>query len=446
MPTKLKRFCRITKFLEQHDKELYQTIDDLCLFNLFRSRGNGITFLHPSDKAFRKKIIDSAYSDSPEKAIDMIRSLVLMDYLPSPKDFESKKDDIPNALRKRLEVASADAKTVTLKSGHKLTVESKFAPIRSNDPSAVYILSGPGPLPLTGPSANMKYAQKKAPDGEFSGGGGHDKTKLVRFVESNYPTHNNIYKAVLAFLYKKAQFAGDDVVCNVYRGMCASARATFYVLMCPHSIGDPYNLGTVMTDVCSFSTNIEPSNISESLSICASEYEKLRDEIIKTSRDKLMINQREILETTSLIRKSLLSETSSFVDIRAVLTQAYNGDKNRLAKDVFTVYCFLSSINEVGDSSYYTNCFTFVVKNIYNDLTHVLNHNRDLAFNLSVYLNLIKSDALVYVPALSAEPPEPGFTRQMPDPTSKSDLFSIYKNESTEKTGGGDSLASFMSS
>ena len=446
MPTKLKRFCRITKFLEQHDKELYQTIDDLCLFNLFRSRGNGITFLHPSDKAFRKKIIDSAYSDSPEKAIDMIRSLVLMDYLPSPKDFESKKDDIPNALRKRLEVASADAKTVILKSGHKLTVENKFAPIRSNDPSAVYILSGSGPLPLTGPSANMKYAQKKSPGGEFSGGGGGDKTTLANFVESNYPTHNNIYKAVLAFLYKKAQNAGENVMCNVYSGMCASARATFYVLMCPHSSGDPYNLGTVMNDVCGFSNSINPENISASLLVCSSEYVKLRDAIINTARTKLGINLQKSLDETDVIRKNLLSETSSSVDLRAVLNQVYKGDKNRLAKDVFTVYCFLASVNEVSDSKLYSTCFIFVVKNIYNDLYSVLNHNRDLAFNFSLYLNLLKSDALDHMPILSTEPVSPNFALSMPTPTSKTEYFSIYRNEVTEKTGGGDSLASFMTS
>ena len=90
MPSKkVKKFCRVTKFLEQTDKDLYQALDDLCLFGLFRTRGRGVTFLYPTDKSYRKKIIDSAYSNTPEKAVDMIRSLVLLDYLPSPNDFKN---------------------------------------------------------------------------------------------------------------------------------------------------------------------------------------------------------------------------------------------------------------------------------------------------------------------------------------------------------------------
>ena len=52
MPAKkVKKFCRVTKFLQQTDKDLHQALDDLCLFGLFRTRGRGVTFLYPVDKS-----------------------------------------------------------------------------------------------------------------------------------------------------------------------------------------------------------------------------------------------------------------------------------------------------------------------------------------------------------------------------------------------------------
>ena len=45
----VQKFCKISKFLEVYDKELYQVIDDLCLFRLLRVRDAGVTFMYPKD-------------------------------------------------------------------------------------------------------------------------------------------------------------------------------------------------------------------------------------------------------------------------------------------------------------------------------------------------------------------------------------------------------------
>ncbi|MGK0368102.1 MAG: hypothetical protein ACI9QD_001243, partial [Thermoproteota archaeon] len=138
----VKKFCRITKYLETIDKELYTILDDLCLFGLFRSRGSGVTFLYPTDKSYRKSIAKEAYGNTPEKAVDMIKALVLSDYLEKPADFSNKKDNIGNMLRKKLEIDKVEGDVVLLKGGLKLTM-SKFKAM-SGDSLAVYCLAGKG--------------------------------------------------------------------------------------------------------------------------------------------------------------------------------------------------------------------------------------------------------------------------------------------------------------
>lgn len=448
---KLKKFCRITKFLEQNDKELYQTLDDLCLFGLFRTHGRGVTFLYPTDKAFKKKIVDAAYSDHPEKAVDMIRSLVLLDFLASPKDFESRKDDIPNASRKRLEVASTDSKSVTLKSGHKLTIESKFLPIRSNDPVAIYNLSGKGELP-SGPASTMKYAAKKKNGGYY--GGGVSKASLVDFVETTYDTANktgdkvkkNIYKAFMSYLYKHALNTNDDdVIQRVFNGMCASARASFYVLVCPYSSEDPYQISDLINRVVDFGERAR-DDVNTAINDCMGKYNDLRNKIIDKGREKLIGTIGSRTDATDEARNKILSQLDTSADLRTLLYSAYNNDENRIAKDVFTVYCFLSAgSKEDQDIKYFNTCFRYIVKHIYNDLKSVLSHNRDLAFSLTLYLNLIKSDAFIYEPFKNTE--KRAGSTEFPVPTDKAGRFTIEKGTMTEKHGGnGESLSAFMAS
>jgi len=168
---KLKKFCKITRYIEQIDGELSQMISDLCLDRLFIPRGvNGITFLYPKDPAYRKEILSSAYSDNPEKAIQMLESLIVLDYLPRPGDFVLKKDDIPNSLRQRIEVTSADASSVKLTCGAVLKPDSGFAPISTRENMAVYNLTG-NQVPLNGPKASMKYASKRRGNKKSTTGG-----------------------------------------------------------------------------------------------------------------------------------------------------------------------------------------------------------------------------------------------------------------------------------
>lgn len=158
---KVKKFCKILKYLEQEDSELADAVEDLCLHYLFVPKGYaGITFLHPKDKAYRKAILDAAYGDEPEEAVQMLQSLTIVDYLPNPRDFVLKKEDIPNRLRQRIEVTSADTSSVKLTCGCTLKKASGFKALGTRDNMAVYELTG-AQIPLDGPPATFKFAAKR---------------------------------------------------------------------------------------------------------------------------------------------------------------------------------------------------------------------------------------------------------------------------------------------
>jgi hypothetical protein len=243
---KVKKFCRITKFLEQTDKSLFQVLDDLCLLGLFRVRGNGVTFLYPADAAYRKKIVTAAYSNSPEKAIDMVKALIIKDFLPGAASFKSKHDDIPNMLHQKTEVdvAKSTDKTVVLKSGHKLELDSSYVPIRRDDPVAVYKMTGKGELPTSGPKSMGKYMQKKT-GGAPSMPEDTAERVVAKCVERTYASGNKeVYKAVMSALYK---FVADKPEKNlVLNRMCASARASFYNIFSPYSLEKDYTISSLI--------------------------------------------------------------------------------------------------------------------------------------------------------------------------------------------------------
>jgi hypothetical protein len=452
MPSKkVKKFCRITKFLEQTDKDLYQALDDLCLFGLFRTRGRGITFMYPTNKEYRKKILAHAYSNNPEKAVDMIRSLVLLDFLPTTADFKNKKDDIPNALHKKLEVLTTDSKEVNLKSGHKLVVDKSFITLRDGEPVAVYKLSGKGELPTTGTNATMKYNNAKKTGG-YRGGANltmHSVGKLATCVENLYAKgHRNIYKTVMALIYEYAakprkSDANIDIKNIVYNKVCASARASFYNIVAPWSLEKDFNIETMLIESniiglieCSDATvgsliNKKGSNYNESLGMLIDACGKVqkRDE----NRDKM--------------RNTLLSTIHSSTSARTEVLQAYNGDSSRLYKDLLTVYCYLAALNEESnDADYFNHSFRYVMKHIFNHTNSFTESVNETVYNLSIYYNLVKSDAFMYTPVTEIKHIDTEYGDRngvLPEPTNRQ-LFTIQFNSAVAKHGGSSDDGTFF--
>jgi len=101
----VKKHCSILNYVRHEDSDLYELVQDLCLGRMFnpRRQAAGVTFLHPS-KALVKELQKMAGSDDPEKAVEHLQSLILVDHLPSINDFDAKKTDIPTFRGKKLPV------------------------------------------------------------------------------------------------------------------------------------------------------------------------------------------------------------------------------------------------------------------------------------------------------------------------------------------------------
>lgn len=465
MPAKkVKKFCRLAKFLEQSDKDLYQAFDDLCLLGLFRVRGRGLTFLYPADKAYRKTIIDHAYSNNPEKAVDMVKCLVLLDFLPNTTDFNSKKDDIPNSHHKKLEVESADAKEVKLKSGHKLVVDKTYIPLRSGEPIAVYQLTGKGELPTTGTSSSMKYNNESSGNkrgggiqGGSSGGFSFDKSniiKLTQFVEKQYSNgKKTIYRCILSLIYGYAMTDNFDANTryDIYKKICPSPRASFYSILSPWSLEKNYNIDTLIISSGLYElVDCSEEKISQLLSAYTEyTYNNNLDSLIKLCRSTdikssdittHITNRNE--KRNSLLEKKITTPTLAKTEV----LEAYKGDTSALYKDLVAVYCYLSATHENTDSTYYKHSFTYVMKNIFNHNNSFNESVNQTAYNLSIYYNLLKSDAFLYKPLLSTESDKvteyKDLDDNLPDPNNH-DLFGIQFSNRAKMGGGFDSSTYF---
>jgi len=107
------------------------------------------------------------------------------------------------------------------------------------------------------------------------------------------------------------------------------------------------------------------------------------------------------------IQQKILSKVSNPMEIRSYLKKSYKtkygnaGDKF-LAKDLFTVYCGLSTLEENSDFDYFRRCFMYMVKNVYDNQSNIVNQKAsDLAFNYSMYVNLLRSDAFLHTPLVA---------------------------------------------
>lgn len=142
MSARVKKHCSILNYLQYADHNLYDLIQQLCLGRILVPRRGtpGLVFLRP-DETLRKRLEQMASGPDPEPAIQALQSCVLLDNLPTIRDFEDKKSDIPTWLRRKLPVSGVDGKKVMLKNGAEITPDPGFTPRKDRDNISVYILS-----------------------------------------------------------------------------------------------------------------------------------------------------------------------------------------------------------------------------------------------------------------------------------------------------------------
>lgn len=140
----LKKFCSLLTYIEHKNRDLYDTIQDLCLSSIFNTRrGRSVTFLMPDpNSSFHTKIVNAAYGQDPNVAIDLIKACTIPLHLKSLDDF-SKADGgkLPNELKQELEIATPNSKQVILKNGDAAIIaDTSFLPLYDTSRFGVFII------------------------------------------------------------------------------------------------------------------------------------------------------------------------------------------------------------------------------------------------------------------------------------------------------------------
>ena len=216
----VKKFCSLSNYLRKVDPNFYDLIQDLCMGRMLIPRKNtsGITLLRP-DKNLLKDLQKKAYGKDPMDAVDYIKSLVLLEYLPNIRDFDKHKKDIPTYMRRKLPINKVGANEVTLNNKAKIKPDKDFEARSDRKNIAVYLLSGEL-VPTNGaPSSGPKKLNKR-PKGKVGGYDGENITSGYFTGGGDFKTgtsrrefFSRILKEHFKFLYDEK--TGRDVALEV---------------------------------------------------------------------------------------------------------------------------------------------------------------------------------------------------------------------------------------
>jgi hypothetical protein len=434
MSKDLKKFCRLTKYLEKIDPQLYQAIDDLCIGHYFKPpRTGGITFLYPANDKYRKKIVNAAYSNDPDVAVNMLKSLLVASAYNDPQEMTG---ELVNLLNQKIQISSSDEKQVKLENGLVLTRDPKFIPMSGRDNMSVFILKGDKEIPLDGPKADFS--------GESVKRGGQlcetsKKSDLYSLLETVYARDikekNNIYvkKVFLQLKY-------------LLDGGASSSELLDY--LGNDEISDSYLLDMYCNKSHSKCFGILYKALSESHAevdaITFDKYIEMKKKVIGESTNK------NVLRTAKLF-----INIRSPMDVRTKIAEIYRDNKSQLARDLFIVFCNINK--EMWMSSYYTESakeyqnFAYIVSKIYTDKNDLIKQEFNVSRDLTLYGNLLRSDVLLYVPQAdfrSVDSVDLPIVSELPSPLdmkvfSLCHLVNMHHNKAV--TGGDFEVAKLLS-
>lgn len=303
--------CSILNYLRQNDEELHELIQNLCLGKIFipRRDSHGITFLRP-DKGLTKTLVSMANSD-PEKAVEVIQSLVLTVNLKSLKDFEKYKNNIPTFLRYKLKVADVDSKKVTLANGAVITEDKDFHARKDRDNISVHIISGQL-VPTDG-----DVAEPVKPEPKSAKGGANlevPRRELFEQIVKTFCNHStDSAMEFLVALYTWANTKGHKDLAEVIKSMASyDTLATLACLMQPYRSSAYYISDTVLSDACRDIMGISGSAFKDTNHFTANpDCVDVYDELAKCS---------DWNDLASSIQNKLMEKSETMVKVTAVDT------------------------------------------------------------------------------------------------------------------------------
>jgi hypothetical protein len=436
----LKKYCSLSKYLQQNDKELLAAFEDLCQQHLLRPQrdSSGVTLIIPKEKAYRQKILNAIGSTSPEVAVAMLKSLVLRDYYPTPSSFGT---NVVNLLGQKVSIEGTSETSVKLDKNMVLTQDKKFIPL-NRDNMAVYLLTGKGEISTSNPAAAIVQKPSKMGGSESSSA----KKELQKYLEDIYATEigkvDNIYVKKVYFQLRYIKYGDPEFITggseeNIidYLGNDEFSDSYLLDMYCDSCAKDCFKVLLSL-----FKSNGENAEYSQ--------------KITNATKEKYIAIKSETIGVRETIGypdnyANRVSGIQGPMDIREKVHKYYGDDKQSLGKDLFIVF---SNINRdlwnteptTDDKIKSFRNYAYLASRVYTCCGDMLKSEFDIARDLTIYGNLLKSDVFKFSPQASftSENVSLPIPATLPSPLDMK-LYSLsgFINKPTNVSGGSSKYA-----
>lgn len=415
MSKKIQKYCDLGKAIAKKDKEFYQALDDFCMLGLLRPRreDNGVTFCFPQDKSYRKKIINLFYSKEPEKAVKMVKALILNDCYKNSADMGNA--TLVNKLNQMIDVSEATDKHAKLSNGAILTIDTEFTPMDYRSTIAMMLLKGEMPesgkmVPRDRDENNPSKKRTKIKKGGFFGCGcscsNNHRSAIQNKIVSSYKQSGG--KDKKSNIYVKKVYLQLKIIQQEDPQTISSGQILNY--LGNEEVSDSYLLDMIMPEVllCKLwqclgaDSGGIPSSLEEKQMYDS--YLTLKNEVINSAYSRSSDISSVLIKNID-DQKYWLRDVKSPAEIRSALFDAYD-NKQLLGRDLFIVYTNVMKELWMGEPDYATSmfdCYQYAVSKLYTSCNDMLNQELNSWKDLTLAGNLLKSDVFKYQPFVIGE-------------------------------------------
>ena len=371
----MKKFCGVLSYLENQDDGLFDLIKSICMSKSFMPKkwASGLTFLYPNEKSIAE-LVKIAEGEHPEKAVHILESHIIDEYLASPGDFVSKKDKVVNRQFNKLsaEVSGKSASIVSKNGKLEIVPDNEFKQFFMRDGGddkfkkyyAVYTISG-----LLDPTDGAHVPKPTKMEKTTKMGKGENSTEsCVRQtyackLEETYkaklkqgmPCKNPYLEAMVSFMLWCEATKRSDLLKKISKYLGWSAAGSFYIILEPHMFTD--NRIVNDTDFLEWHDATFGKTLYSSGQLVQI-YENLLN---KYAGDPAAVQAN--LAKTQEMRKKIVSETKPTMSASALATYSDIADafRDELRLAIFKSDADIDSSRNIADKLHaYTNLLTLV--------------------------------------------------------------------------------------
>lgn len=344
---KVQKYCRIFNWIKDTDEELAEVMVNLCVDRIADTskRYPAVTFLMPKGK-LRTQIIDLAYSTEPEKAVDMIISLVIPYGFHSIESFNSAQaGHIGNKLRYVFpKIDKPNDKTVNF--DNKLVIRQAQPKLVPRDNSKIYVYdieTGEPPNNYNKMVAKQEYNAPEPPKNIKGGACTEDPMDLLskkpralfaQAVEQiardeiqKIHTKNPYLPVVVLLLQHILQAQYCDLFVRIRPILDLDPIITFYLLVEPYKLVGEYIISDDIFNARVFDKILKARALYNDP---AAEYRKILNRPVESDAN-IFSHTKDIIELINSVRFKLLNEEEARKLPEEVLA-VYNGliEKNEI--------------------------------------------------------------------------------------------------------------------